>query len=319
MAAHMTEHEVGPARPGQSRALAWALGLNGAFLVVELVAGVLFGSLALLADAGHMIADALGLGIAVAGVALSGRPLSRRHSFGFARAEVLAAQTSSLLLVAGGIWVIVEAVSRLTGPTIPEVNAPGLMWVALAGLVINVASAVVVHRAKGESLNMRAAVVHLATDAVGSLAALAAGALIWAFGWSWADSVASVLIALLVLWAGGRLLAQSTHILMEGTPPGLDADEVLSALRAVPGVVDVHHLHLWNLASDEAACSAHIVVAGLPTLAEAQHVAQLVKSQLADRFGLIHVTLELEDAPPLQPTNAESGAPQIPSKEQSHT
>jgi len=300
----MAEHDVGPARPGQRWALALAFGLNGAFLVVELIGGITFGSLALLADAGHLVADVLGLAIAIAGVLLSSRPLSRRHSYGFARAEVLAAQVSALLLVAGGVWVIVEAFSRVTGPALRPVDAVGLMAVASIGLVVNVVSAVVVHRAEGESLNMRASVVHLATDAAGSLTALVAGALIWAFGWEWADSLASVLIAVLVLWTGGRLLAQSTHILMEGTPSGLDVDEVQTALRSVTGVWDVHHLHLWNLASDVLACSTHIVVAGRPTLQQAQQVAQLVRAELADRFGLTNVTLELEDAQSLEPADA---------------
>lgn len=181
------------------------------------------------------------------------------------------------------------------------IAAVGLMVVALFGLVINVGSAVVVHRAEGESLNMRASVVHLATDAAGSLAALLAGFAIWAFGWVWADAVASLLIALLVLWAGGRLLMQSTHILMEGTPAGIDPPTVQAVIRSVPDVADVHHLHLWNLASDVTACSAHIVLAGRPTLGEAQEVAELVKAELADRFGLSNVTLELEDAHFLDP------------------
>ena len=302
MSAHMSEHAVDQAPPGRTRALAWALGLNGLFLVVEFTGGIVFGSLALLADAGHMVADVLGLGIGVAGVVLLSRPAGRRHSYGFARAEVLAAQASALLLGAGGVWVIVEAVSRVADPIVHPVDAVGLMTVALIGLVVNVVSAVMVHHAEGESLNMRAAEVHLATDALGSVAALIAGALIWAFGWLWADSLASVVIAALMLWAGGRLLTQTTHILMEGTPAGLDADQVCAAVRTVPDVVDVHHLHLWNLASDVSACSAHVVLAGRPTLVQAQQVAALVRVELADRFGLTHVTLELEDLKSIQPS-----------------
>jgi len=310
MSAHMPEHAVDQAPAGRTRALAWALGLNGLFLVVEFVGGVVFGSLALLADAGHLVADVVSLGIAVAGVVLLSRPTGRRHSFGFARAEVLAAQASALLLAGGGAWVIVEAVSRVSDRIVHPVNAQGLMAVALVGLVVNVASALVVHRAEGESLNMRAAVVHLATDAVGSVAALIAGALIWAFGWTWADSLASVIVAALMLWSGGRLLAQTTHILMEGTPTGIDAESVRTAVRGVPDVVDVHHLHLWNLASDVSACSAHVVLAGRPTLLQAQQTADLVRAELADRFGLIHVTLELEDLNSIQASLAGATYPQ---------
>jgi cobalt-zinc-cadmium efflux system protein len=311
MSAHMPEHAVDRAPAGRTRALAWALGLNGLFLVVEFVGGVVFGSLALLADAGHLVADVVSLGIAVAGVVLLSRPTGRRHSFGFARAEVLAAQASALLLAGGGVWVIVEALSRVSDPVVHPVNAQGLMAVALVGLVVNVASALVVHRAEGESLNMRAAVVHLATDAVGSVAALIAGVLIWVFGWAWADSLASVIVAALMLWSGGRLLAQTTHILMEGTPTGIDAESVRTVILEGPEVVDVHHLHLWNLASDVSACSAHVVLDGRPTLFQAQQTADLVRAELADRFGLIHVTLELEDE--------ESGEPYLASGTPSQT
>ena len=159
---------------------------------------------------------------------------------------------------------------------------------------------------------MRGSVVHLATDAAGSLAALLAGLAIWAFGWVWADAVASLLINMLVLWAGGRLLLQSTHILMEGTPVGIDPSEVQAEIRSVRDVADVHHLHLWNLASDVAACSAHVVLAGQPALSEAQLVAELIKTALADRFGLNNVTLELEDAHSLGlkiPTSKEPSRP----------
>jgi cobalt-zinc-cadmium efflux system protein len=305
----MPEHTVDQAPAGRTSALAWALGLNAVFLVVEFIGGIVFGSLALLADAGHLVADVVSLGIAVAGVVLLSRPTGRRHSFGFARAEVLAAQAGALLLAGGGVWVIVEALSRVSDPVVHPVNAQGLMAVALVGLVVNVASALVVHRAEGESLNMRAAVVHLATDAVGSVAALIAGVLIWAFGWIWADSLASAIVAVLMLWSGGHLLAQTTHILMEGTPTGIDAESVRTAVRGVPEVVDVHHLHLWNLASDVSACSAHVVLAGGPTLLQAQQIAELVRAELADRFGLVHVTLELEDLNSIQPSLADATYP----------
>ena len=298
---HDLDHPVEAGRPGQRRALGWALALNGAFLVVEVAGGLALGSLALLADAAHMVADVAGLGIALAGMVLAARPLSTRHSFGFARAEVLAAHLSALLLLGGGLWIVVEALSRITAPQPQPVAAVGLMIVAFLGLVINVISAAIVHRAEGESLNMRASVAHLATDAAGSVAALLAGAAIWAFGWQWADPVASLVIAVLVVWAGVRLLLQSTHILMEGTPANLAEPEVRTAIGDVPGVVDVHHVHLWNLTSEIAACSAHVVLAGNPTLRQTRQTAGAVKDTLASRFGLTNVTLEFEDTQVLAP------------------
>jgi len=293
---HEDEHRVESVPASQRRALTWALALNGGFLVVEVAGGIVLGSLALLADAAHMVGDVAGLSIALAGTVLAGRPISARHSFGFARADVLAGHLSSLLLLGSGLWIIVEAISRLSDPEPAPIVGLGLMVVAVAGLVVNVVSAVIVHRAEGESLNMRASVAHLATDAAGSVAALLAGAAIWAFGWQWADPLASLIIAGLVLWAGVRLVGQSTHILMEGTPTGLDVTAVSAAIGAVPGVLDVHHVHLWNLTSEVAAGSAHVVLAGDPTLRETRDVADVIREDLANRFSLANVTLEFEDS-----------------------
>jgi cobalt-zinc-cadmium efflux system protein len=270
------------------------LGVNAVLLVVEFVGGIIFGSLALLADAAHLVSDVAGLGIALGAVLLTARPASARHSFGFARAEVLAAQVSALLLLAAGAWILFEGVSRLGEPV--AVQGVGLAAVATLGLIINAGSAVVVHRATGQSLNMRASFVHLATDAAGSFGALVAGLAIWAWGWDSADTVVSMMTAVLVLWTGWGLLRESTHVLMEGTPRGINPEEVETAIREVSGVVDVHHLHLWNLASDVPAASAHIAVAGYPTLVEARRTAALVRSVLGERFALDHVTLEFEEA-----------------------
>ena len=291
--AHAFEHGGDIARPGQRRALGWALGVNIALLVAEVAGGIVFGSLALLADAAHLVSDVAGLGVALGALLLTARPVSTRHSFGFARAEVMAAQVSALLLLGAGVWILIEAVSRLGEPV--AVQGGGLAVVATLGLVVNAGSAIVVHRAEGESLNMRASFVHLATDAAGSLGAIIAGLVIVGWGWSRADSVVSIATAVLVLWTGWGLLRESTHVLMEGTPRGLDPQEVTAVIAGVPGVVDVHHLHLWNLASDVPAASAHVVLSGQPTLREAQRTADDVRATLAEEFTLTNVTLELED------------------------
>jgi cobalt-zinc-cadmium efflux system protein len=292
-AGHAFEHAADIARPGQRRALGWALGVNTALLVVEVIGGIVFGSLALLADAAHLVSDVAGLGIAVGAVVLTARPASARHSFGFARAEVMAAQVSALLLLAAGAWILVEGVTRLGDPV--PVQGAGLAAVATLGLAVNAGSAIMIHRAQGESLNMRASFVHLATDAAGSLGALLAGVAIWVWGWAAADTIVSMATAALVLWTGWGLLRESTHVLMEGVPRSLDPEAVLAAMGKVDGVVGVHHLHLWNLASDVPAASAHVVVAGQPTLHQAQQVATAVKAALAAEFTLSNVTLELED------------------------
>lgn len=225
---------------------------------------------------------------------LAARPVSTRHSFGFARAEVLAAQVSALLLIAAGGWILFESITRLTDPV--PVDGAGLAAVASFGLVINLGSALLVHRSQGESLNMRASFVHLATDAAGSLGAVLAGLLILSFGWLRADSLVSMATALLVLWAGWGLLRDTTHVLMEGTPRGIDSERVRDAILAVDAVTDVHHLHLWNLASDIPTLSAHLVLAGGPSLREAQRTAESVRTTLTEHFALTHMALELECA-----------------------
>ena len=294
--AHAFEHGFGPDRSGQRRALAWALGVNAVLLAAEVVGGVLFGSLALLADAAHLLSDVAGLGVALWAVAVAVRPVSATHSFGFARAEVMAAQVSALLLLGAGVWVVVASIGRLRDPV--DVNGAGLVAVATLGVLVNAGSALVVHRAQGASLNMRASVAHLATDAAGSLAAILAGLAIVVWGWLAADSIASLATAALMLWAGWRLLRESTHVLMEGTPRGLAPEAVRAAICAVDGVVEVHHLHLWNLASDDPACSAHVVLVGPLTLRQAHAASASVKGVLAAQFDLTHVTLELEEDTP---------------------
>lgn len=291
-AGHPVEHTAPAPDPRRRAALAWALGLNAALLAGEIVAGLAFGSLALLADAAHLVSDVAGLVIALGGAVLATRPVTTRHSFGLARAEILAAQASAVLLLAAGAWIGVESVHRLGNPV--PVNGGGLAAVAAAGLAVNLISAVLVHRHAGHDLNMRASFLHLATDAAGSLGAVAAGLIILATGWDRADPAVSVATAGLLLWAGWGLLRQTTHVLMEGTPHDLDPDTVRDVLLAVPGVHDVHHLHLWTLTSEVPALSAHLVLGGDPTLRQAQHAADQARATLADRLAITHATLELE-------------------------
>jgi cobalt-zinc-cadmium efflux system protein len=292
---HAFTHQPDEPRDAQRRALGWALGVNAGLLVVESIGGWLFHSLALLADAAHLVSDVAGLAIALLAVLLAARPVSARHSFGFARAEVLAAQASMLLLFIAGGWILITAVNRVRHPV--AVNGAGLAAIAAIGLAVNLGSSLIVHRAQGRSLNMRASFVHLATDAVGSLGAITAGLLVLTLGWQRADPIVSLATAGLVLWAGWGLLRDTTHVLMEGAPRALDSGAVCEAMLQVGQVVDVHHVHLWNLASDVPALSAHLVVTGDPTLRDAERVADDVKTNLADRFALTNVTLELETVP----------------------
>ena len=296
MAAHAYEHTRADRRPGQLRALWIALVANAALLVVEVVAGVAFGSLALFADAGHLVADVAGLAVAIAGLHLAVRPATLLHTFGFERAEVLAAQASGLLMVGAAIWVSLEAAGRLLHPG--PVDGGGLVAVASVGLVVNLGSSFMVHRASGGSLNMRGAFLHLATDAIGSLGTVAAGILILGWGLFRADAVMALVIAALVIWSAWGLLKDATHVLMEGAPKGIDPEEIDQAITEQEAVQGVHHLHLWNLASDVPALSAHVVLSGEPSMREAQRIGERLKAMLAERYGVEHVTLELECCEP---------------------
>ncbi len=279
-------------RGAQRQALIIALVANAGYAVVEVVGGVAFGSLALLADAVHLASDVVALVVALVALALMERPATARHSFGLKRAEVLGAQFNGVVLVGVSVLIIVEAVSRLGSPS--TVRGGGVVLVASIGLVVNLGSAAVLLRAEGHSLNMRAAFLHMAADAAGSLAAIVAGVAVVVWDATWVDPAASIFIALLVLWSAWGLLRDTTNVLLEGTPKGIDPDAVRAALEADPAVEAVHHVHLWSVASDEPSLSAHVVLEGEVTLHEAQQRGEALKAMLAQRFTIDHATLELE-------------------------
>jgi len=274
------------------RALRISLVANAGFMVVEIVGGVAFGSLALLADATHMFADVAALGIALIAQQLVDRPASVRHTFGLQRAEVLGAQINGLLLLVTAGWILYEASRRLSQPT--EIDGGGLLLVASLGFAVNVACAVLLARTGGSSLNMRGALLHMIADAASSVGAIVAGFAVLLFDSTWVDPVVSVLIGALVVWTGWNMLRATTHVLLEGAPGHIDPQQVERFLADFPGVSSVHHVHLWHLTSESAALSAHVVLEGEPTLHQAQTRGDNLKGQLADRFAISHATLELE-------------------------
>ncbi len=265
---------------------------NAGYLVVQVVAGFAFDSLALLADAAHMSTDVAGLVIALVAQALVLRPASARRTFGLRRAEALGALANAALIIAAVAWIVVEAIERLEDPA--PVRGLGLLIVATVGLAINVVSAIVLARVPGRSLNLRAAFLHMAADAAGSLAAVAAGVGVLLFDADWLDPVASLAIAALVLVSTWGLLRDTFNVLLEGVPRWLDLDDVEAAISGEPGVETVHHLHVWEVSSDMAALSAHVVLTDTTSLHEAQHRGEEIKEMLAERFGIEHATLELE-------------------------
>lgn len=279
-------------REAQKRALRISLLANGVLLVVEVVAGLALGSLALLADAAHMMSDVAALGLALGAQRLLDVPASSRHTYGLQRAEVLAAQLNGLVLLVAAGWIVYEALGRLGDA--PEIAGGGLALVASLGLIVNLVSARLLFVARGDSLNMRGAYLHMLLDSLGSIGALGAGlgALWW--GAFWADPTISIAIAALVLWSAWQLLRDTTQILLEGAPRGMDASEVAAALASDAAVETIHHLHLWNLASDVPALSAHVVLVRASSLHDAQIEGDRLKEMLRERFGIAHSTLELE-------------------------
>jgi cobalt-zinc-cadmium efflux system protein len=279
-------------RTGERRALRLVLIANAVFAGVEVGGGVAFGSLALVADAAHMASDVAAIGIALVAVVLAERPYTSRHTYGLQRAEVLGALVNAVALFAVSAFVVWQALSRLRHPH--HVIGGGLLAVASLGLLVNVGSALVLARARGRSLNMRAALAHMTFDAAGSVAAIGAGIAVVVFGATSFDAAASIAISLLVVWASWRLLSESVQVLLEGAPRQIDVTEAERLIASDPAVASVHHVHVWSLASDVPALSAHVVLGESISLHDAQLHGDRLKSRLAQQMGIHHATLELE-------------------------
>ena len=271
--------------------LAVAFGLTLAYMVAEVVGGLATGSLALLSDAAHMGTDVLGLGMALAAVHVASRPARSQRTWGTYRLEVLAALANGVLLFAVAGYVLVEAVSRLTGP--PEVKGIPVMVVAAVGLAVNVASFRLLRGGADESINVRGAYLEVLSDMLGSAGVIVAGAVVALTGWAYADPIIGALIALLILPRTWRLCAHAVRIIMEIAPPGVDVDDVRARLAALPGVADVHDLHLWTLTSGIEAASCHVVIA---EGADPHGVLDRVGDLLRDECHVAHSTIQCESA-----------------------
>jgi cobalt-zinc-cadmium efflux system protein len=264
-------------------------------LLVEVVGAAVSGSLALLADAGHALTDAAGLALALVAAALVQRPATPQRTWGFRRAEVLAAAAQAAVLLAVGVFVLIEALRRLLDP--PDVASTAMLVFGVVGLLANGAGIAVLARSRGSNLNMRAAFLEVVNDALGSAAVLIAAAAIALFGWQRADAVASVVIGALILPRTWRLLRETVDVLLESTPRGLDLDAVRTRLLSVPHVHEVHDLHASQLATDLPVLTAHVVVDD--TCFHDAHLPELLdqlQSCLADDFDVEHSTLQFERA-----------------------
>jgi cobalt-zinc-cadmium efflux system protein len=270
--------------------LYWAFGLTAAFMFVEAFVGWWTNFLALLADATHMLSDAAGLALAIYAQRIAAQTRTRARTYGYRRAEVLAAFANGIALGLTAIWIFVEAGHRWQSP--PEVGGKLGTYTAIAGLGVNIAAAMVLGSgAHGHNVNTRGAFLHVVTDMLGSVGAIVAGVLVWAFGWNRADPVLSAAIGVLVLWGGWRLVRETSHVLMEGSPIEIDIAHLEETLRAVPGVAGFHDLHVWSISDGFDVLTVHVV------LARGHHGTDVVAAAtraLRDRHGLEHCTIQPE-------------------------
>lgn len=281
-------HDHDHAAATSDRRLKWALALTVGFMGVEVAAGLWSGSLALLADAGHMLTDAASLALALYAAVVSRRSADHSRTYGYGRARVLAAFVNGLSLLLIAAWIMVEAVQRLREP-VPILAEP-MLAVALAGLLVNVVAYLILRG--GSDLNTRGAMSHVVGDLLGSLAAIAAATVILATGWTPADPLLSVAVALLIIRTGWSISRESAHVLLEGSPHGFDPKRLQASLAAaVPGVLDVHHVHAWTVGADEPHVTLHVQLA--ETL-RADAAIAAVSNHLTEKFGFRHVTVQAE-------------------------
>ena len=290
MVALFHDHSHDHRRDTSSRALAAALAITLAYTVVEIVGGFLTGSLALLADAVHMLSDNVALAAALVALWLAGRPSTPARTYGFKRAEVIVALGNGVVLVLLGGWIGIVALDRLDDP--PDVLGGWMLAIAAAGIVVNVAAAAILSGARG-GLNVEAAFRHVLADLLGSVGVVVAALVILTTGWLTADPLVSLLISALVLFSSWTILRDSTRILLESVPAGIDGAAVGRRLAAAPGVVEVHDLHIWTITSGFPALSAHVLVRhGEDCHARRRELELLLRTE----FGIDHTTLQVEHA-----------------------
>ncbi len=290
---HGHSHAPVTAAGGQRRRLALVLGLTVAVLVAEVIGAVVTGSLALLADAGHMTTDAAGIALALGAVTLAQRPARGRRTFGWQRVEILAAVANGLLLVAVAVYVLVEAIRRIGNP--PEVDSAPMLVIAGIGLLVNLVSLAVLHRGRAQSLNVRGAYLEVLADALGSVAVIVAALVILGTGWTPADTVASIVIGCLVLPRALHLLRDALDVLLEAAPRGVDMGMVREHILGVDGVLDVHDLHAWTITSGLPVLSAHVVVTEDALAAgHGGRVLDALCECLGEHFDVEHCTFQIE-------------------------
>ncbi len=263
------------------------------FMIVEAIGGFLTNSLALLSDAGHMLSDAISLGVAVLAFRFGSKLADYSKTYGYKRFEILAAIFNGVTLILVSLYIFYEAYQRFTDP--PEVASTGMLIVAIIGLLVNLIVAWLMMRSGDTegNLNIRAAFLHVMGDLLGSIGAIIAALLIMFFGWGIADPLASVIVAVLILFSGWKVTKSSVHVLMEGTPVDVDVENIIKVFKEDERVMDIHDLHVWSITSDQHALSCHVTVDGKKTIAESQLLLDDLEKRLMDE-GIGHVTIQVE-------------------------
>lgn len=283
-------HTHGPSRARHRGRLGVVFALVVGFMVVEAVAGILTDSLALLSDAGHMATDAIGLGMALAAMVAADRTGGGAHrTFGLYRLEILAALANAVLLFGVAGYVIFESIARIREPV--EILTGPMLVVATGGLVVNLVGFVMLRRSAGESINVEGALLEVVADLIGSIGAIVAGLVVWTTGWTYADPLVGAAIGVFILPRAWRLGRRAVRVLVQAAPADLDVDEVQRSLAGIPGVVDVHDVHVWTLTSAMNVASAHVMTT---TDTDAHSVLDVARSTLEERFSISHATIQVE-------------------------
>jgi len=283
-------HDHAHAHGSQNRQrLGWAFAMSFTYMVAEFVGGYLTNSLALLADAGHMLSDVAALALSFFAIWIAAQPSPKHRTYGYYRAEILAALVNGASLITIALMIFWEAIKRFQSPE--QVTGSLMMGIAVGGLVINLISMSILHGGREENLNLRGAWLHVLMDALGSVGAILAGLAIWLLDWQWVDPLASILIGLLVVYSSWRLLAEAVSVLMESAPANIDVDDVQDALHEVRGVTEIHDLHIWTITSGLVCLSAHAVVSDHRK--DSEVLAEL-REMLHDQFGIDHITIQIE-------------------------
>lgn len=287
---HHTHHNQGVDKNSITR-VKTALVITGIFMLVELIGGILSGSLALLADAGHMFTDTAALALAAFAFHVSSRPADAKRSFGYHRFQIIAAFVNGLSLLLIVAWILFEAVQRMIDP--PDVIGRTMLIVAIGGLVVNIVSFLILHGGDQENLNMRGAALHVLSDLLGSVAAIIAALVIIYTGWMPIDPILSLLVAMLLLRSGWHLVRRSVHILLEGSPDWLDVSAIEDKIvETIPPITEIHHVHCWGLTPQHPILTMHVVVADPPN--DPTAIVRSVKRLLQSEFDISHSTIELE-------------------------